>query len=221
MPIYFADLDQMQEEVAGCLSFIDQVYSERFGLKELELHPSTRPHKRVGTDEIWNRAEDALMEALKAWDRPYTVNEGDGAFYGPKIDVRVRDDWAVGINVPLYNLILIYLIDLTLILRLLNRELRYIPPRMLGSWSAWWQFCVSTGGGRWLLWISLPASGDCACERFLFSNHASTVQQRIRNAWSSFAVLVISSQHDEIIGGTGTLKSAFRKHNACSITISS
>ena len=87
----FCRPDQMQEEVAGCLSFIDQVYSERFGLKELELHLSTRPHKRVGTDEIWNRAEDALMEALKAWDRPYTVNEGDGAFYGPKIDVRVRD----------------------------------------------------------------------------------------------------------------------------------
>ena len=53
------------------------------------------------------------MEALKAWDRPYTVNEGDGAFYGQKLMSGCVMHWAVGINVPLYNLILIYLIDLT------------------------------------------------------------------------------------------------------------
>ncbi len=61
------------------------------GFSQLEINLSTKPAKAVGSDEIWERAEDALREALhtKGWD--YKIDEGGGAFYGPKIDVKIQD----------------------------------------------------------------------------------------------------------------------------------
>ena len=62
-----------------------------FGFSQLEINLSTKPAKAVGSDEIWEKAEDALREALhsKGWD--YKIDEGGGAFYGPKIDVKIQD----------------------------------------------------------------------------------------------------------------------------------
>lgn len=82
--------DQIASEIRNVLDLIEELLST-FGFKEYEINLSTRPEKSVGSDSIWNRAEDALKEALadKGWD--YTVDEGGGAFYGPKIDVKIRD----------------------------------------------------------------------------------------------------------------------------------
>lgn len=81
--------DQIQSEVLGVIDFVDYVYGI-FGL-DYAIELSTRPDNSIGTDEMWNVATEGLRSALNAKGLPYKVNEGDGAFYGPKIDFHVRD----------------------------------------------------------------------------------------------------------------------------------
>jgi threonyl-tRNA synthetase len=94
----FCTEEQIQDEVAGCLDFAFATYRV-FGL-EPHLELSTRPENRLGDDEMWDRAEGALQRALESQGLEYTVNEGDGAFYGPKIDLHVTDSlgrsWQLG-----------------------------------------------------------------------------------------------------------------------------
>ncbi|MCR5481455.1 MAG: threonine--tRNA ligase [Clostridia bacterium] len=81
--------NQIKEEIIGVANFIDDVY-KMFGFKyHVEL--STRPENSMGTDEEWNAAEAALKEAIEAVGVPYVINEGDGAFYGPKLDFHLED----------------------------------------------------------------------------------------------------------------------------------
>ena len=94
----FCTEDQIQSEVASCLEFAFATY-RLFGL-EPSLELSTRPDQRIGDDATWDRAESALREALDQEGHPYKVNEGDGAFYGPKIDLHITDSlgrsWQLG-----------------------------------------------------------------------------------------------------------------------------
>ncbi len=81
--------EQIRDEVIGVVKFIDDVYS-MFGFKyHIEL--STRPDDSMGTDEEWEAAETALREAMESIGVPFVVNEGDGAFYGPKLDFHLED----------------------------------------------------------------------------------------------------------------------------------
>jgi threonyl-tRNA synthetase len=94
----FCTEEQIQEEVLGCLDFGFFLY-ELFGF-EPRLELSTRPDERIGTDEMWDRAEGALDGALRARSLDFELNEGDGAFYGPKIDLHMTDSigrsWQLG-----------------------------------------------------------------------------------------------------------------------------
>lgn len=81
--------EQIKDEVIGVIDFIDYVYN-LFGFKyHVEL--STRPDDSMGSDEDWNMATEALREAMEAKGMDYVVNEGDGAFYGPKLDFHLED----------------------------------------------------------------------------------------------------------------------------------
>lgn len=81
---------QIQEEIEAVIDFIDYVYRDIFGLNyRVEL--STKPEKAMGSDEIWDIATRALAQAMEAKGMPYRVNEGDGAFYGPKLDFHLED----------------------------------------------------------------------------------------------------------------------------------
>ena len=85
----FCTPEQIMEEVMAIYKLDDDVYSA-FGFPyKVEL--STRPENSIGTDEMWERSTQALKDALEKLNVPYTVNEGDGAFYGPKIDFHLRD----------------------------------------------------------------------------------------------------------------------------------
>ena len=85
----FCTPDQLMDEIFGVINLIDSVYKV-FGFKyDLEL--STRPEDSMGSDEDWEAATNALRQALDSLDRPYKINEGDGAFYGPKIDFHLHD----------------------------------------------------------------------------------------------------------------------------------
>jgi threonyl-tRNA synthetase len=81
--------DQLNDEICAIIEFVDDVM-RIFGF-EYEMELSTRPEKSIGADEDWERATHALLDALKAKNLPYDVNEGEGAFYGPKIDVKLKD----------------------------------------------------------------------------------------------------------------------------------
>ncbi|HEX3518677.1 MAG TPA: threonine--tRNA ligase [Solirubrobacteraceae bacterium] len=94
----FCTEEQVQEEVVKCLRFGFFLY-DLFGF-EPRLELSTRPQKRIGSDEMWDRAEGALAGALDAEALSYELNPGDGAFYGPKIDLHMTDSlgrsWQLG-----------------------------------------------------------------------------------------------------------------------------
>jgi threonyl-tRNA synthetase len=81
--------EQLNDEIKGVISFVNDVMGI-FGF-DFEMELSTRPEKSIGSDEDWERATNALLGALKDSGRPYEINEGDGAFYGPKIDIKLRD----------------------------------------------------------------------------------------------------------------------------------
>ncbi|VVB15116.1 unnamed protein product [Arabis nemorensis] len=85
----FCKEDQVTQEVKGVLEFIDYVYKV-FGFT-YELKLSTRPEKYLGDVNTWDKAENDLKVALEAFGKPWLLNEGDGAFYGPKIDITVSD----------------------------------------------------------------------------------------------------------------------------------
>ena len=81
--------DQITDEIIGVVGLINQVYS-KFGF-DYFVELSTRPENSMGSDEDWEAATNGLIKALEKLNMPYIVNEGDGAFYGPKIDFHLRD----------------------------------------------------------------------------------------------------------------------------------
>ena len=95
----FCTPDQIKEEISILINTIKDIYN-KFGFDDLKIELSTRPDKRVGSDEIWDKAESSLIEALEANNIKYLENPGDGAFYGPKIDFSLKDSlsrvWQLG-----------------------------------------------------------------------------------------------------------------------------
>ncbi|MFH2220306.1 MAG: threonine--tRNA ligase [Pseudomonadota bacterium] len=85
----FMTPDQIQDEILGVLKLEERIYNT-FGLG-FDLELSTRPEKSIGTDEQWAVATKGLEAALEAYGKEYKINEGDGAFYGPKIDFHIKD----------------------------------------------------------------------------------------------------------------------------------
>ncbi len=86
----FCTMDQVEDEIFLCLDQVDRLVRETFGF-ELDFEVSTRPPERLGNDAIWDQAEAMLKRALERKEIPYRVDEGGGAFYGPKIDIKFRD----------------------------------------------------------------------------------------------------------------------------------
>ncbi|GAA5187781.1 threonine--tRNA ligase [Ferrimonas gelatinilytica] len=86
----FCTEDQVQQEVTDCIKMVFDTYST-FGFNEIAVKLSTRPEQRVGSDEMWDRAEKGLMDALESNGIDYEVLPGEGAFYGPKIEFTLHD----------------------------------------------------------------------------------------------------------------------------------
>jgi threonyl-tRNA synthetase len=102
----FCTEDQIKDEVAAAMDFAFATYAV-FGL-DVRLELSTRPEQRIGSDELWDVSESALMNALESQGLAYELNEGDGAFYGPKIDMHMTDSlgrsWQLGTVQLDYNM---------------------------------------------------------------------------------------------------------------------
>ena len=91
---HFIRHDQIQQEIEMILGLMDKVY-KNFGFKDYTVQISIRdpknPDKYFGGDELWKESEKILIDSVKKWNRPYIVTEGEAAFYGPKIDIMVKD----------------------------------------------------------------------------------------------------------------------------------
>lgn len=94
----FMRIDQLKDQIKEVMSLADRVY-KKFGF-DYSVVVSTRPEKSMGAEELWEKSTDALKDALDEMGIPYKINEGDGAFYGPKIDIRLKDslgrEWQCG-----------------------------------------------------------------------------------------------------------------------------
>ncbi|MGL6120155.1 MAG: threonine--tRNA ligase, partial [Fusobacteriaceae bacterium] len=82
--------DQIHDEIIGIIKLIDKFYKGLFGF-EYSIELSTKPEKAIGSDEIWEKSESILAAALKSLGREFKINPGDGAFYGPKLDFKIKD----------------------------------------------------------------------------------------------------------------------------------
>ncbi|MDH3253429.1 MAG: threonine--tRNA ligase [Acidobacteriota bacterium] len=95
----FCTSEQVEAEVLKAVASIQEIY-ETFDFSDVLIELSTRPEKRLGTDELWDRAEAALAAALRTAGIDYEIKDGDGAFYGPKIDFQIKDalgrQWQLG-----------------------------------------------------------------------------------------------------------------------------
>jgi threonyl-tRNA synthetase len=87
----FCSQEQIKSEIANLIEFATYIYKHIFGMEFTQIYLSTRPEKYLGEIETWNHAETALAEALAEAGIHFVVNEGDGAFYGPKIDFQIKD----------------------------------------------------------------------------------------------------------------------------------
>jgi threonyl-tRNA synthetase len=103
----FCTEDQIERECADFIALLSSVYKD-LGFDKFDIKLSTRPEVRVGSDEVWDKAESALKTAIEGLNLPYQVNEGDGAFYGPKLDFKLTDaigrEWQCGTFQADFNL---------------------------------------------------------------------------------------------------------------------
>lgn len=95
----FCTVDQIMQEAVNFDKLVYKVY-EKFGFTDVSLKLSTRPEKRVGSDELWNKAENMLQQLLVDSGKKFTIQPGEGAFYGPKLEYTIRDsigrNWQLG-----------------------------------------------------------------------------------------------------------------------------
>ncbi len=152
----FCTEEQIEAEVLGVAEMILEIY-RTFGFDRVDVELSTRPEKRMGSDETWDRAEGALKSALESRSIPYRVNPGDGAFYGPKIDFHVYD--ALGRSWQLGTAQLDYLLPERFGLSYVGADGAEHRPvmihrAMLGSLERFMAILIEQTSGAFPLWLS-------------------------------------------------------------------
>ena len=151
----FCTEEQIADEVNRCLDFGYAIY-DTFGF-EPRLELSTRPEKRIGTEEMWDRAEAALESALVERGVEYELNAGDGAFYGPKIDLHMTD--SIGRSWQLGTVQLDYVMPERFELDLHRRRQRRARPVMIhralmGSFERFMGILIEHYAGEFPLWLA-------------------------------------------------------------------
>jgi threonyl-tRNA synthetase len=177
----FCRLDQVQDEVDAIIRLVDRFYA-RFGFSAVEMHLSTRPEKATGTREMWDAAEEALAKALG--DREYSVKEGDGAFYGPKIDFHITDtmgrSWQLGtVQLDFY---MPERFDLTYVTAD-DKEARpvMIHRAILGSVERFLGILIEDTGGDFPFWLA-PVQARVLPIADRHADYAREVSARLRRA---------------------------------------
>ncbi|KAJ1819751.1 hypothetical protein LPJ75_001111 [Coemansia sp. RSA 2598] len=152
----FCARDQVADEIQSCLRLVDEMYS-MFKFPSYEVVLSTRPQSYIGEISEWDEAEGALKAALDSTGMPWSINEGDGAFYGPKIDVRVQD--ALGRKHQTATIQLDFQLPQRFQLKYTGADGRQHRPVMihravLGSMERMLAILIEHWGGKWPFWIN-------------------------------------------------------------------
>ncbi len=185
----FCSEDQITSECLNVTSLILDIYKD-LGFEKVVLKYADRPEVRVGEDKVWDKAEASLLEAVKATKLEYSINKGEGAFYGPKIEFVLRDaigrDWQCGtvqvdLNLP-------GRLDATYVDRDGTKKVPVMLHRALfGSLERFIGILIENYAGKFPFWISplqtvvIPISED-------FEEYASKVSKKIKEAGMSSIV---------------------------------
>ncbi|CCE61860.1 hypothetical protein TPHA_0B01880 [Tetrapisispora phaffii CBS 4417] len=158
----FCTPEQVGEEIAKCIKLIDLCYKRVFTLNRnsgpsYTLEVSTRPEKYIGELKTWDHAEDMLKNALESLKKDYSINEGDGAFYGPKIDIKVTDHKNKSHQVATIQLD--FQLPERFKLRYKDKDNTYKRPIMIhravfGSLERFIAMLVETNEGSWPFWLN-------------------------------------------------------------------
>lgn len=218
----FMTPEQIQSEILSLLSLEERMYST-FGLGyHLEL--STRPDKSIGTDEQWKMATDGLRSALDAYGQEYKINEGDGAFYGPKIDLHIKDalgrTWQCGtiqLDMSLPERFDLYYVDKD------NEKHRPIMLHrtVFGSIERFLGILIEHFAGKFPLWMApvqvalLPINDDLVAYtdeigrtlqreglRCEVDSRAESLNKKIREAQLQYIPLILTIGNKEKASGT-------------------
>ncbi|XP_049284736.1 threonine--tRNA ligase 1, cytoplasmic isoform X2 [Anopheles funestus] len=178
----FCMSEQIREEITGCLDFLRHVYTV-FGFT-FNLVLSTRPEKYLGEIEVWNEAEKALAESLDKFGEPWKENPGDGAFYGPKIDITIMD--ALKRNHQCATIQLDFQLPIRFNLNYIddNGEKKrpvIIHRAVLGSVERMIAILTENYAGKWPFWLS-PRQVMVVPVGPVYDEYADKVRQRLHEA---------------------------------------
>ncbi|XP_008286368.1 threonine--tRNA ligase 1, cytoplasmic [Stegastes partitus] len=179
----FCSMDQIEEEIKGCLDFLRTVYKV-FGFT-FKLNLSTRPEKFLGEPAIWDQAEKQLENSLNDFGEKWVLNPGDGAFYGPKIDIQIKD--AIGRYHQCATIQLDFQLPIRFNLTFVSHDGDdktrpvIIHRAILGSVERMIAILTENYGGKWPLWLSprqvmvVPVGPTC-------EEYAEKVRQEFHNS---------------------------------------
>jgi threonyl-tRNA synthetase len=192
----FCREDQMPQEIDTVLQFSVNLLRD-FGLKDFHLYLSTRPEDRVGDEAKWDAAETALKQALERSELPFSLNEGDGAFYGPKIDICVKDmldrEWQLSTIQFDFNLPERF--DLSFTDSDGEKKRPYMIHRALcGSMERFFAMLIEHYGGAFPTWLApvqtilVPVNESCLqyCQSFADELTASGFRVEVDTSTDSF-----------------------------------
>jgi threonyl-tRNA synthetase len=223
----FCREDQMPAEIDKVLAFSVGLLRD-FGLKDFHLYLSTRPPERVGSEDKWDAAEAALTQALERSGLPYSRNEGDGAFYGPKIDICVKDtlDRQWQLSTIQFDFNLPERFDLSYTDVDGGKKRPYMIHRALcGSMERFFAILIEHFGGAFPTWLApvqsilIPVNEGCVdyvtqlsqalgAKGFRIEVDASTdsFNKKIRNAVTQKIPNIVIAGNNEVSAGTITLR---------------
>ncbi|TNN48477.1 putative threonine--tRNA ligase 2, cytoplasmic [Liparis tanakae] len=220
----FCTMDQIESEMKGCLDFLRCVY-DVFGFS-FQLHLSTRPEKYLGDIAVWNQAEKQLENSLNEFGEPWKLNPGDGAFYGPKIDIKIKD--AIGRYHQCATIQLDFQLpvrfDLTFMGKDGDDKARpvIIHRAILGSVERMIAILTENYAGKWPLWLSprqvmlVPVNPACedyakrVCKQFTEAGFMADadldasclLNKKIRNAQlAQYNFILVVGEKERTTGG--------------------
>jgi len=182
--------DQIADEIVGVLDLMEEILSA-FGFSEYEINLSTRPEKSVGSDAIWQKAEDALRVTVEAKGWVFDIDEGGGAFYGPKIDVKIKD--AIGRKWQCSTIQLDFNLPERFDLEYTDSEGKKQRPIMIhraifGSVERFFGILIENSAGDFPLWIA-PEQVRILPITDTFLDHCHKVRDKLKDA--GFRVSVV------------------------------
>lgn len=178
----FCTLEQVQDEIKAFLDLVYDAYRD-FGFTDVRIVIATRPENRLGADEVWDQAEEALEQAVKAKGLPYEIAEGEGAFYGPKIEFHLKDaigrPWQLGTIQADFNLPERF--DLTYVGEDNTAHRPVMLHRaILGSIERFFGVLTEHVGGAFPVWLA-PEQIALLTVSEKFNDYARAVQQQLRD----------------------------------------